>query len=253
MTGAYSVRVSAVSPPQESKHVLDRSALHTSAKMDGSSGVVSPSRVETDADHERHERVKLKFTKAAELLRRGAGPAVATGMTSPQGGAIGSRTKEVQVRRPFVASCARPACGGREGRSYVERLRRAGVGTPHAPVLERREVLQLAHRIPFLFWPVEVAAAAALRLVAGGGPGVVVRADRTASGKFFSLLQVAFQKYRIVEVDCNKSCFTAIVTLHLRWQDFSIGEKEFEDNKAWQTSWRPRWTPNLDFVNETGA
>ncbi|MFO0002342.1 MAG: hypothetical protein ACK559_14530, partial [bacterium] len=53
------------------------------------------------------------------------------------------------------------------------------------------------------------------------------------------------QKYRIVEINCNKSCFTAIFTLHLRWQDFTLTEEEFNDNKAWRTNWQPRWTPSV--------
>jgi hypothetical protein len=61
------------------------------------------------------------------------------------------------------------------------------------------------------------------------------------------------QKYRIVEVDSNKSVFVAIFTLHLRWQDFSLTDEAFEAHKTWQSKWTPDWTPRLDFVNETGA
>ena len=66
------------------------------------------------------------------------------------------------------------------------------------------------------------------------------------------LCQVAFRRYRIVDVDSTHSCFTAVFTLHLRWQDHSLSNEEFEANNAWSSTWRPAWFPHLDWLNETG-
>jgi len=63
--------------------------------------------------------------------------------------------------------------------------------------------------------------------------------------------QVAFQKYRLVSIDCPNSCFTVVFSLHLRWFDPSLTDEDKVKSKAWDAGWEPEWKPRIDFVNET--
>ena len=65
--------------------------------------------------------------------------------------------------------------------------------------------------------------------------------------------QVAFRRYRVVDIDCNRNCFTAVFSLHMKWHDPSLTDREFDANNSWHSTWQPKWTPHFDFLNETGA
>jgi hypothetical protein len=63
--------------------------------------------------------------------------------------------------------------------------------------------------------------------------------------------QIAVQKYRLISVDCPRSCFTAFFSLHLRWLDPALTAEDKAASKAWDNNWEPTWNPRIDFVNET--
>eukprot|EP01013_Petalomonas_cantuscygni_P008682 TRINITY_DN21419_c0_g1_i1.p1 TRINITY_DN21419_c0_g1~~TRINITY_DN21419_c0_g1_i1.p1 ORF type:complete len:508 (-),score=59.10 TRINITY_DN21419_c0_g1_i1:90-1613(-) len=70
-------------------------------------------------------------------------------------------------------------------------------------------------------------------------------------------IELAVQKFRLVEFDCSRSTFRCIFTLHLRWQDPAIlaDPEKYDLDKArlWYSDWRPPWQPLIEFLNDTEA